>query len=108
MSGVCLCSSQDAFGNYVVQYVLELGQSEASQAIITQLNSHFAELSMQKFSSNVVERCLKLGGVVSHRDGPVLVTQPACTLSHSLKVCYQVVGLLANDIHVGLLAVPGR
>jgi hypothetical protein len=58
---------QDAFGNYVVQYVLELGQSEASQAIITQLNGHFAELSMQKFSSNVVERCLKLGGVVGDK-----------------------------------------
>ncbi|GFH15651.1 PUM-HD domain-containing protein, partial [Haematococcus lacustris] len=39
--------SQDAFGNYVVQYVLELGQSEASQAVIAQLAGHFAELSMQ-------------------------------------------------------------
>jgi hypothetical protein len=56
---------QDAFGNYVVQYVLELGQADASRACIRMLAGHLAELSMQKFSSNVVEKCLKLGGVVS-------------------------------------------
>jgi hypothetical protein len=55
---------QDAFGNYVVQYVLELGQADASRAVIRMLGGHFAELSQQKFSSNVVEKCLKLGGVV--------------------------------------------
>lgn len=49
----------------MVQYVLELGQAEASQAVIRVLAGRFAELSMQKFSSNVVEKCLKLGGVVS-------------------------------------------
>ena len=55
---------QDAFGNYVVQYVLELGHAEASGAVIHHLAGHFAELSMQKFSSNVVEKCMKLGGMV--------------------------------------------
>jgi len=34
------------------------------QAIIKNLEGRFAELSLQKFSSNVVEKCLKLGGVV--------------------------------------------
>lgn len=29
---------------------------------MTQLFGNYAELSMQKFSSNVVEKCLKLGG----------------------------------------------
>ncbi len=57
--------AQDAFGNYVVQYVLELGQVDASRAVIRVLAGQFAELSMQKFSSNVVEKCLKLSGVVS-------------------------------------------
>lgn len=60
---------QDAFGNYVVQYVLELGQSESSGAIMQGLVGHFAELSMQKFSSNVVEKCLKLGGLDPERQG---------------------------------------
>jgi hypothetical protein len=49
----------------VVQYVLELGQADASRAVLRRLAGSFAELSTQKFSSNVVEKCLKLGGVVS-------------------------------------------
>ena len=42
---------QDAFGNYVVQYVLELGQADSSRAVMESIKGHFAELSMQKFSS---------------------------------------------------------
>ena len=53
---------QDPFGNYVVQYVLELGHTEATAAIMQQLFGHYPELAQQKFSSNVVEKCLKLGG----------------------------------------------
>lgn len=59
---------QDAFGNYVVQYVLELGRQESSQAIMHRLQGHYAELAMQKFSSNVVEKCLKLGGLDDNRE----------------------------------------
>ena len=53
---------QDPFGNYVVQYVLELGHVEATATIMRQLYDHYPELAQQKFSSNVVEKCLKLGG----------------------------------------------
>lgn len=53
---------QDPFGNYVVQYVLELGHTEATEGIMLQLCGHYPELAQQKFSSNVVEKCLKLGG----------------------------------------------
>ena len=56
------CGGQDPFGNYVVQYVLELGHAEATSAIMQQLCGHYPELAQQKFSSNVVEKCLKLGG----------------------------------------------
>lgn len=61
-----------------VQYVLELGQVEASQAIIAALAGRFAELSLQKFSSNVVEKCLKLGGVDAEREGIIreIITSP--------------------------------
>lgn len=53
---------QDPFGNYVVQYVLDLGQGDATGRIMKQLEGHYPELSQQKFSSNVVEKCLKLSG----------------------------------------------
>jgi len=41
----------------------QLGQDEASGGVMTALMGHYGELSMQKFSSNVVEKCLKLGGL---------------------------------------------
>ena len=53
---------QDPFGNYVVQYVLELGHPEATERIMDKLTGHYSDLAQQKFSSNVVEKCLKLGG----------------------------------------------
>jgi len=52
-----LCS-----GNYVVQYVLEFGVADYSAKVMRRLMGSYAELSVQKFSSNVVEKCLKLGG----------------------------------------------
>jgi hypothetical protein len=51
---------QDPFGNYVVQYVLGLQDPQASSAIIHSMLGHLNVLSRQKFSSNVVERCLQL------------------------------------------------
>ncbi|KAH9299582.1 hypothetical protein KI387_031264, partial [Taxus chinensis] len=47
--------------NYVVQYILEFGIPWATAKVIAQLQGHYALLSMQKFSSNVVEKCLKEG-----------------------------------------------
>lgn len=63
--------SQDAFGNYVVQYVLELGMPEASACVIQKLRGNLTELSLQKFSSNVVEKCLKLSGVDVEKEAVV-------------------------------------
>lgn len=57
-----VCHLQDPFGNYVVQYVLELGHPEATERIMEKLTGHYSDLAQQKFSSNVVEKCLKLGG----------------------------------------------
>lgn len=42
--------------------MLELGQHEVNGTIMEKLVGHFPELSQQKFSSNVVEKCLKLTG----------------------------------------------
>lgn len=57
-----LILSQDAFGNYVVQYILDLGIPWATVEVISHLEGNYAHLAMQKFSSNVVEKCLKLAG----------------------------------------------
>ncbi|KAI4383654.1 hypothetical protein MLD38_009463 [Melastoma candidum] len=52
--------SQDEFGNYAVQYILDKNEARAAEDVITRLAGHFIDLSMQKYSSNVVESCLKL------------------------------------------------
>ena len=54
-----LVLSQDPFGNYVVQYVLDLGFPWCNASVMRRLQGTYAELSTQKFSSNVVEKCLK-------------------------------------------------
>ena len=45
----------------VVQYVLELRRPELTRGIGQALQGSFADLSLQKFSSNVIEKCLKAG-----------------------------------------------
>ncbi|KAL6179486.1 hypothetical protein ACLB2K_051001 [Fragaria x ananassa] len=54
-----LLLSQDPYGNYVVQYVIELKIPAVMARVISQLKGHFVLLSMQKCSSHVVEKCLK-------------------------------------------------
>ncbi|KAJ9153313.1 hypothetical protein P3X46_026763 [Hevea brasiliensis] len=54
-----LILSQDPFGNYVVQFVFELRLPWATADIFDQLEGKYGDLSMQKYSSNVVEKCLK-------------------------------------------------
>ncbi|KAG8657710.1 pumilio homolog 12 [Manihot esculenta] len=54
-----LILSQDPFGNYVVQFVFELRLPWATADILDQLEGNYGDLSMQKYSSNVVEKCLK-------------------------------------------------
>ncbi|OVA16403.1 zinc finger protein [Macleaya cordata] len=57
-----LVLSQDPFGNYVVQFILELQIPWATADALDQLDGNYGNLSMQKYSSNVVEKCLKFGG----------------------------------------------
>ncbi|CAG8435738.1 9515_t:CDS:10 [Funneliformis mosseae] len=51
---------QDPFGNYVVQYVLDLGDSRFTDALIRKFISNVCGLSVQKFSSNVMEKCIRV------------------------------------------------
>jgi len=51
---------QDPFGNYVVQYVLKLKDAELFASVWQKLKGSVAELSKQKFSSNVIEKMLAM------------------------------------------------
>lgn len=53
-----LVLAQDKFGNYVVQFLLGLKLPHVICKVLRQLQGNFIHLSMQKFSSNVVEKCL--------------------------------------------------
>jgi len=48
----------DIYGNYVVSHILEFGESQDKIKIIDEILDDLIELSMHKFGSNVVEKCL--------------------------------------------------
>ncbi|PKU59104.1 Putative pumilio like 7, chloroplastic [Dendrobium catenatum] len=48
--------------NYVVQFVLDLKDPRTIAAVLNQLKGNYEHLSMQKYGSNVVEKCLKFSG----------------------------------------------
>ncbi|GJQ11614.1 hypothetical protein GpartN1_g3405.t1 [Galdieria partita] len=50
----------DAFGNYVVQHILDSQNPQYIQGIMKKLRGHWYEMSMEKFSSNITEKCLQL------------------------------------------------
>ena len=49
---------EDPFGNYLVQNVLKLENTEKSEMIFRVIAKDFVRLSQLKFSSNVIEKCL--------------------------------------------------
>jgi len=49
---------QDAYGNYVVQYVLDVCSDEDVHAVCESVVGKVNLLAIQKFSSNVMEKCL--------------------------------------------------
>jgi len=50
---------QDPFGNYVVQYIIDLNEQSFTEPIVLQFKTRIPLLSRHKFSSNVVEKCLR-------------------------------------------------
>lgn len=50
---------QDAYGNYVVQYVLDVCSDEDVHAVCESVVGKVCLLAIQKFSSNVMEKCLE-------------------------------------------------
>ena len=50
---------QDPFGNYVVQYILDLDEAAFTKPLCENFFGRISALSKQKFSSNVIEKCLR-------------------------------------------------
>jgi hypothetical protein len=50
---------QDPFGNYVVQYILDLNDPKFTTPMCEGFRGKVVELSRQKFSSNVIEKCIR-------------------------------------------------
>lgn len=50
---------QDAYGNYVVQYVLDVCSNNDVHAVCESVIGKVSLLAIQKFSSNVMEKCLE-------------------------------------------------
>lgn len=51
---------QDAYGNYVVQYILDLDELTYTRPLCQSFQGKVAALSKQKFSSNVIEKCIRV------------------------------------------------
>ena len=52
--------SQNPFGNYVLQSVLDTWNTNDSEDVMTPLHNNILHLSSQKYSSNVIEKYLKV------------------------------------------------
>ena len=50
---------QDPFGNYVLQYIVDLQESCFTDPLCEAFRGQIPSLSKQKFSSNVIEKCLR-------------------------------------------------
>jgi len=70
----CTMLVQDSFGNIAIQYMLEQWSWGYCQEIMACVKGRAVQLSLQKFSSNFIERCLELANE-QHRE--VILTELA-------------------------------
>ena len=50
--------TKDQYGNYVISHVLEHGKYSDKEFVINKMKRKVLELSIHKFGSNVIEKCL--------------------------------------------------
>jgi hypothetical protein len=55
----CLALSQNEYGNYIIQNVIANGSPIRNQQILEVFAPHLVILCTQKFSSNVIEKCIE-------------------------------------------------
>ncbi|KAL1902158.1 hypothetical protein Cpir12675_000058 [Ceratocystis pirilliformis] len=56
---------QDPYGNYVVQYIIDLNEPSYTEPMVVQFRDSIGPLSRHKFSSNVIEKCIRCASDVS-------------------------------------------
>jgi len=56
----CLEIIQNSFGNYIIQHILDEWGHETCKDVAKMIHLNIISLSMQKFSSNVVEKCFDM------------------------------------------------
>ncbi|OMJ77784.1 hypothetical protein SteCoe_22534 [Stentor coeruleus] len=59
----CLVLMQDPYGNYAVQSVLETWKEECAFEFISSIQNKTAQLCIQKYASNVMEKAMKIENV---------------------------------------------
>lgn len=59
ITGDALRLVQDPFGNYVVQYIIDLNEPAFTEPVVKMFAGRIPQLSRHKFSSNVIEKCLR-------------------------------------------------
>jgi pumilio RNA-binding family len=50
--------TKDMYGNYVISHVLEHGKPSDRDFVINKMRKKVLQLSLHKFGSNVIEKCL--------------------------------------------------
>ena len=51
---------QDPYGNYAVQQLVQVWKEDCAHSFRVAMHGKVAQLSIQKYSSNVIEECLKI------------------------------------------------
>ena len=79
---------QDPYGNYALQYILDLAEDRFTVPLCHMFVGHVVELSTQKFSSNVIEKCIRMadpttkrvmaGEIIYHHDFDRLAEDAFC------------------------------
>eukprot|EP00438_Fugacium_kawagutii_P004043 Skav219291 [mRNA] locus=scaffold2157:222105:233438:- [translate_table: standard] len=78
--------AKDAYGNYVVQHMLEHGRKEDKQRIIQTIRANIADFSREKYSSNVVEKCFEIATTGEHADTDIIQQERTALLGTVLEV----------------------
>ena len=71
-----LALANDPFGNYIVQYVLDNGTIAQRDAIAALLMPAIAQLAVCKYSSNVIEKSIKVSSATGRSDLVAGILQP--------------------------------
>lgn len=77
----------DPFGNYVIQYIIDIGEPCFIEPICQSFLGNIVQLARQKFSSNVIEKCIRSAGKET-KDLMIKEISPPATLESMLRDGY--------------------